>query len=195
MLHELTCKKLVPFHSHPVLWNNLKHVICEICPRVYGIFDSGFRLHINASVLWSLNASKFCLLLASLSLSGVVSTPHPLSQVLVLIVYWIGNLGALHLLDRWSGKIKSEGIGFLWARVMVWKVLTRVLYSREIFKGERSIRVITSWRKLSRNAKTYHRWIQHAQILWRKLSQVVLKLKFMNVFSLKGFLCAGYSCY
>ena len=40
-----------------------------------------------------------------------------------------------------------------------------------------------SWRKLLRNAKTYHRWIWHTQISWRRLSQVALKSQNSWMFS------------
>ena len=53
------------------------------------------------------------------------------------------------------------------------------------FQGRKLSRIGMKWpfRKLSQNAKTYHRWVRHAQILWRKLSQVALKLQNSWMFS------------
>ena len=44
-------------------------------------------------------------------------------------------------------------------------------------------------RKLSRNAKTCHRWVWHAQISWRKLSQMALKSRNSWMFSPSKVFC------
>ena len=62
----------------------------------------------------------------------------------------------------------------------------QILYSRKLSRGKNFVdskEVTISWRKLLRNTKTYHRWVWHAQILWRKLLMVALKPRNSRMFS------------
>ena len=43
------------------------------------------------------------------------------------------------------------------------------------FRGREPLQISKKWRKLLRNANTYHGWVRHTQILSRKLSRVALK--------------------
>ena len=54
--------------------------------------------------------------------------------------------------------------------------------SREKTFADR-IEVTILWRKLLRNAKTYHRWVRHAQISWGKLPWMALKPRNLWMFS------------
>ena len=60
---------------------------------------------------------------------------------------------------------------------------------QETFEGENFrelVRGTISWRKLSQSAKTYHRWVWHTHILWRKRSRVALNRKIRENFPLYG---------